>query len=199
MQRRSVGTGIGNRWATSRAINRWENFIAQLVLQHQEGRSGCWCLSVILLCLNSVWDLCHHKRASWWCILSARTGCAKVCKHIQYIDKQVGKTIKTLRPSVLIGRTFLGPTPSTEYVTTDKYIHGLFSLSDTVRYGMQLFPFPLSEVVNSTKIANRTVPLFATLSLGYLAQQRVPKGWSLTHCRTLIGWLDSSLVRDTRG
>ncbi len=27
-------------------------------------------------------------------------------------------------------------------------------------YGTQLFPFPLSEVVNGTKITNRTVPLF---------------------------------------
>ncbi len=27
-----------------------------------------------------------------------------------YIDRQVGKPIKTLGPSVLIGRTFLGPT-----------------------------------------------------------------------------------------
>ncbi len=26
----------------------------------------------------------------------------------------------------------------------------------TVQYGTQLFPFPLSEVVNGTKIANRT-------------------------------------------
>ncbi len=32
-----------------------------------------------------------------------------------YVDRQVGKPIKTLGPSVLIGRTFLGPTPSTEY------------------------------------------------------------------------------------
>ncbi len=33
-----------------------------------------------------------------------------------YVDRQVGKSIKTLGPSVLIGRTFLGPTPSTEYI-----------------------------------------------------------------------------------
>ncbi len=37
-----------------------------------------------------------------------------------YINRQVGKTIKTLEPSVLIGRIFLGPTPSTEYINTDK-------------------------------------------------------------------------------
>ncbi len=30
----------------------------------------------------------------------------------------------------------------------------------TVRYGTQLCPFPLSEVVNGTKIANCTIPLF---------------------------------------
>ncbi len=39
-----------------------------------------------------------------------------------YVDRPVGKPIKTLGPSVLIGRTFLGPTPSTEYINTDKYI-----------------------------------------------------------------------------
>ncbi len=39
-----------------------------------------------------------------------------------YVDRQVEKTIKTLGPSVLIGRTFLDPTPSTEYINTDKYI-----------------------------------------------------------------------------
>ncbi len=32
-----------------------------------------------------------------------------------YVGKQVGKPIKTLGPSILIGRTFHGPTPSTEY------------------------------------------------------------------------------------
>ncbi len=30
-----------------------------------------------------------------------------------YVDRQVGKSM-----SVLIGRTFLGPTPSTEYINT---------------------------------------------------------------------------------
>ncbi len=39
-----------------------------------------------------------------------------------YVDWQVGKSIIMLGPSVLIGWTFLGPTPSTEYVNTDKYI-----------------------------------------------------------------------------
>ncbi len=33
---------------------------------------------------------------------------------------------------------------------------GSFPLSGTVRYSTQLCPFPLSEVVNGTKIANRT-------------------------------------------
>ncbi len=40
----------------------------------------------------------------------------------------------------------------------------------TVQYGTQLFRFPQSEVVNGTKIANCTVPLFWYPS--------VPKGWS---------------------
>ncbi len=39
-----------------------------------------------------------------------------------YVDRQVGKTIQMLGPSVLIGRTFLGPSPSTDYINTDKYI-----------------------------------------------------------------------------
>ncbi len=38
-----------------------------------------------------------------------------------YVDKQVGKSIKMLGPSVLIGQTFLDPTLSTEYLNTDKY------------------------------------------------------------------------------
>ncbi len=39
-----------------------------------------------------------------------------------YVDRQLGKSIKPLEPSVLIGWTFLGPTPSTEYINTDTYI-----------------------------------------------------------------------------
>ncbi len=39
----------------------------------------------------------------------------------------------------------------------------------TVRYGTQLCPFPLSEVVNGTKIANCTIPLFWYPFVGYLA------------------------------
>ncbi len=35
-----------------------------------------------------------------------------------YVDRQVGKPIKTLGSSVLIGQTFLGPMPSTEYINT---------------------------------------------------------------------------------
>ncbi len=35
-----------------------------------------------------------------------------------HVDRQVGKSIKMLGMSVLIGRTFLGPTPSTEYINT---------------------------------------------------------------------------------
>ncbi len=38
----------------------------------------------------------------------------------------------------------------------------------TVWYGTQLCPFPLSEVVNGTKIVNRTVPLFWYPSVGVI-------------------------------
>ncbi len=37
-----------------------------------------------------------------------------------YIDRQLGKPNKTLGPSALIGWTFLGPTPSREYINTEK-------------------------------------------------------------------------------
>lgn len=36
----------------------------------------------------------------------------------------------------------------------------------TVQCVMQLCPFPLSEVVNGTKIANRTIPLLWDPSIG---------------------------------
>ncbi len=64
---------------------------------------------------------------------SVRTACVKalmvmyrVCLREQgsqrytntYVDRQVGKTIKMLGPSVVIGHTFLGLTPSTEYINT---------------------------------------------------------------------------------
>ncbi len=42
----------------------------------------------------------------------------------------------------------------------------------TVRYAV------MSVVVNGTKIANRTYHYVGTLPLGYVAQERVPKGWS---------------------
>ncbi len=50
----------------------------------------------------------------------------------------------------------------------------------TVRYGTQLCPFPLSEVLNGTKIANRTVPLFWYPSIG------VPSTAKLTSERWLV-------------
>ncbi len=49
---------------------------------------------------------------------------------------------------------------------SSKVINGSFPLFGTVQYGTQLFPFPLSEVVNATKIANRTIPLFWYPSAG---------------------------------
>ncbi len=59
-----------------------------------------------------------------------------------YVDRQVGKSIKTLGPSVLIGRTFLGPTPSTEYLNTDKYIYiyqTLLSKATYIAFKLQFY------------------------------------------------------------
>ncbi len=39
-----------------------------------------------------------------------------------HVDRQVGKIIKMLEPMVLIGQTCICPTPSTEYINTDKYM-----------------------------------------------------------------------------
>ncbi len=50
-----------------------------------------------------------------------------------YIDRKVGKTIKTLGPSVLIGRTFLGPTPSTEYINTFRPLNLMIAYWDVKR------------------------------------------------------------------
>ncbi len=55
---------------------------------------------------------------------------------------------------------------------------GSFPLSGTFRYSMQLFPFPLSEIVNGTKIANCTVPLFWYPFIGVPSTAKGPKGWS---------------------
>ncbi len=68
----------------------------------------------------------------------------------------------------------------------------------TARYGMQLCPFPLSEVVNGTKIANRTIPLFWYPFIGVLSTAKGTKRVELNSLQKLIGWLESSLVRDTR-
>ncbi len=56
--------------------------------------------------------------------------------------------------------------------------YGSFPLSgtvqySTVRYGTQLCRFPLSEVVNCTNIANRTLPLFWYPSVGVPSTARV--------------------------
>ncbi len=45
-----------------------------------------------------------------------------------YVDRQVGKTIKMLGPSIFIGRTFLGPTPSTEYINTFKPLNLMIAI-----------------------------------------------------------------------
>ncbi len=67
------------------------------------------------VCLHSV-----HERADDDVLCLREQGAQRYAN--TYIDRQVGKTIKTLGPSVFIGRTFLGPTPSTEKINTDKYI-----------------------------------------------------------------------------
>ncbi len=91
-------------------IHRWENFIVQLVkvLQYQEGRSGCWCLSAIsAVCIAYVNALMMYHV------------CADCVRRNTHVDRQVGKSIKTLgKKNVLIRQTFLGPMPSTEHINT---------------------------------------------------------------------------------
>ncbi len=58
----------------------------------------------------------------------------------------------------------------------------------TVQYGMQLCPFPLSEVVNKTKIANRTVPLFWYPSVGAPSTAKVTKRVELNSLQN-VDWL----------
>ncbi len=45
-----------------------------------------------------------------------------------YVDRKIGKTIKMLEPSVLIGRTFLGPMPSTEYINTFRLLNLMIAI-----------------------------------------------------------------------
>ncbi len=71
------------------------------------------CLS-FLLCLHSVCECADDVS----CL--REQGAQRYAN--TYVDRQVGKTIKMLGPSVLIGWTFLGTTPSTENMNTDKYI-----------------------------------------------------------------------------
>ncbi len=58
----------------------------------------------------------------------------------------------------------------------------------TVQYGMQLFPFPLSEVVNGTKIVNRTVPLFWYPSVGVPSTAKGTKRVELNSLQN-VDWL----------
>ncbi len=57
----------------------------------------------------------------------------------------------------------------------------------TVQYGTQLFMFPLSEVVNGTKIANGTVPLFWYPSAGVPSAAKGTKRVELNSLQKLIG------------
>ncbi len=45
-----------------------------------------------------------------------------------HVDRQIGKPIKTLGPSILIGRTFLGPTPSKEYINTFRLLNLIIAI-----------------------------------------------------------------------
>ncbi len=65
-------------------------------------------------------------------------------------------------------------------VSTERY--------SSVQYGMQLCPFPLSEVVNGTKIANRTVPLFWYPSVGVPSTAKGTKRVELNSLQN-IDWL----------
>ncbi len=58
----------------------------------------------------------------------------------------------------------------------------------TVRYGTQLCQFPLSEVVNGTKIANRTVTLFWYPSVGVSSTTKCTKRVELNSLQN-FNWL----------
>ncbi len=64
------------------------------------------------LCLHSVREHADDDDVSCLC----EQGAQKYAN--TYVDRQVGKSIKMLGTSVLIGRTFLGPKPSTVYINT---------------------------------------------------------------------------------
>ncbi len=67
----------------------------------------------------------------------------------------------------------------------------------TIRYSMQLCPFPLSEVVNGTKIANRTIPLFWYPCVGVPSTTKGTKRVELNSLQN-VDWL-TRILRDTRG
>ncbi len=66
----------------------------------------------------------------------------------------------------------------------------------TVQYSMQLCPFPLSEVVNGTKIANCTVPLFWYPSIAVPSTAKGTKRVELNSLQN-IDWL-TRIVTFTR-
>ncbi len=75
---------------------------------------------------------------------------------------------------------------SAQFIESVSY--GSFPLSGMVRYGTQLCLFPLSEVVNGTKIANRTVPLFWYPSIGVPSTVKGTKRVELNSLQN-IDWL----------
>ncbi len=77
---------------------------------------------------------------------------------------------------------------------------GSLPLSGTFRYGtVRNCLFPLSEVVNGTKVANCTVPLFWYPFIGVPSTAKGTKRVELNSLQKLIGLLGSSLLRDARG
>ncbi len=63
----------------------------------------------------------------------------------------------------------------------------------SVQYGIQLCPFPLSEVVNGTKIANRTVPLLWYLSIWVPSTAKGIKREELNSLQN-VDWLTNNSV-----
>ncbi len=62
-----------------------------------------------------------------------------------------------------------------------------FPVIGSVQYGTQLFTFPLSEIVNGTKIANRTVPLFWYPFAGVPSTAKGTKRVELNSLQKFIG------------
>ncbi len=125
---------------------------------------------------------------SWAVHAHTHTHCANVFNLISHC---VYTSPKNVTPYTLPYTVFLNTTRP--YCPSVGPINGLFPLSgavrySTVQYGTQLFPFPQSEVVNGTKIANCTVPLFWYPSVGVPSTAKGTKRVELNSLQKLIGW-----------